>query len=88
MVSIHRRDNPRRVRPLTSEGQHMANHSDTKWFKSSHSGAHSNCIEIAFLPNNHVSVRDSKDAPAQHSGSPRPLSQRSPPRLPCGKFAR
>ncbi|MEV2224023.1 DUF397 domain-containing protein [Nocardia vinacea] len=39
----------------------MANRSNTKWFKSSHSGAHSNCAEVTFLPNNHVGVRDSKN---------------------------
>ncbi|WP_433523019.1 DUF397 domain-containing protein [Nocardia pseudovaccinii] len=39
----------------------MANRSDAKRFKNSHSGAHSNCVEIAFRPNTLVSVRDSKD---------------------------
>ncbi|WP_433713649.1 DUF397 domain-containing protein [Nocardia sp. CA-084685] len=38
----------------------MANHSDAKWFKSSRSGGNANCVEVAFLPNNHVGVRDSK----------------------------
>lgn len=32
-----------------------------KWFKSSRSGGNANCVEVAFLPNNHVGVRDSKD---------------------------
>lgn len=31
------------------------------WFKSSRSGASSNCVEVAFLPNSHVGVRDSKN---------------------------
>ncbi|MEV4129846.1 DUF397 domain-containing protein [Nocardia sp. NPDC049707] len=39
----------------------MANLSDAKWFKSSRSGAAENCVEVAFLPNNHVSVCDSKN---------------------------
>ncbi|MFI6775712.1 DUF397 domain-containing protein [Nocardia sp. NPDC050412] len=60
----------------------MTNHSDPKWFKSSHSGAHSNCAEVASLPNNHVGVRNSK----QPSGpalvfTPAEWSP-SPPRLP------
>lgn len=32
-----------------------------KWFKSSHSGADKNCVEVAFLPSNLVGVRDSKN---------------------------
>ncbi|MFI9737329.1 DUF397 domain-containing protein [Nocardia sp. NPDC052278] len=39
----------------------MANHANAKRFKSSHSGAHSNCIEVPFLPNCLVGVRDSKN---------------------------
>ncbi|MEV4129845.1 DUF397 domain-containing protein [Nocardia sp. NPDC049707] len=31
------------------------------WFKSSRSGGSSNCVEVAFLPNNRVGVRDSKN---------------------------
>ncbi|WP_227998652.1 DUF397 domain-containing protein [Nocardia australiensis] len=31
------------------------------WFKSSRSGASSNCVEVAFLPNHIVGVRDSKN---------------------------
>ncbi|MGY4101394.1 DUF397 domain-containing protein [Nocardia sp. R16R-3T] len=31
------------------------------WFKSSRSGGNANCVEVAFLPNNHVGVRDSKN---------------------------
>lgn len=34
---------------------------DAKWFKSSRSGGNANCVEIAFLPDNHVGVRDSKN---------------------------
>jgi hypothetical protein len=30
------------------------------WFKSSHSGASQNCVEVAFLPGQLVGVRDSK----------------------------
>lgn len=32
-----------------------------KWFKSSWSGGSENCVEVAFLPNSAVGVRDSKD---------------------------
>lgn len=32
-----------------------------KWVKSSWSGGSENCVEVAFLPNNAVGVRDSKD---------------------------
>lgn len=32
-----------------------------KWFKSSRSGGNANCVEVAFLPENHVGVRDSKN---------------------------
>ncbi|MEV4236939.1 DUF397 domain-containing protein [Nocardia sp. NPDC049737] len=31
------------------------------WFKSRHSGAAENCVEVAFLPNTLVGVRDSKN---------------------------
>ncbi|MEV6338939.1 DUF397 domain-containing protein [Nocardia vinacea] len=31
------------------------------WFKSSHSGANANCVEVAYLPNTLVGVRDSKN---------------------------
>ncbi|MFQ6393159.1 DUF397 domain-containing protein [Nocardia sp. KC 131] len=31
------------------------------WFKSSRSGAAENCVEVAFLPNSLVGVRDSKN---------------------------
>lgn len=34
--------------------------STARWFKSSRSGA-KNCVEVAFLPNNVVGVRDSKN---------------------------
>ncbi|WP_146098800.1 DUF397 domain-containing protein [Nocardia nova] len=33
-----------------------------KWFKSSWSGGSENCVEVAFLPNDAVAVRDSKDS--------------------------
>ncbi|WP_063038897.1 DUF397 domain-containing protein [Nocardia pseudovaccinii] len=39
----------------------MANDPDANWFRSSHSGAHSNYVEIAFLPNTLVGVRNSKN---------------------------
>jgi hypothetical protein len=32
-----------------------------KWFKSTRSGAAGHCVEAAFLENNGVAVRDSKD---------------------------
>ncbi|MEV6140306.1 DUF397 domain-containing protein [Nocardia sp. NPDC051990] len=38
----------------------MANLSDAKWFKNSHSGGSSDCIEVPLLPNSIVGVRDSK----------------------------
>ncbi|WP_084512099.1 DUF397 domain-containing protein [Nocardia mikamii] len=36
--------------------------STARWFKSIHSGASENCVEVAFLPNDVVGVRDSKDS--------------------------
>ncbi|WP_043511192.1 MULTISPECIES: DUF397 domain-containing protein [unclassified Actinoplanes] len=35
--------------------------SSTIWFKSSYSGAAGHCVETAFLENNKVGVRDSKN---------------------------
>ncbi|MEV2224022.1 DUF397 domain-containing protein [Nocardia vinacea] len=32
-----------------------------EWFKSRHSGAAENCVEVAFLLNDGVGVRDSKN---------------------------
>ncbi|WP_280297354.1 DUF397 domain-containing protein [Nocardia abscessus] len=32
-----------------------------QWFKSSYSGTHSDCVEVAFLDWDHVGVRDSKN---------------------------
>ncbi|MEV5834183.1 DUF397 domain-containing protein [Nocardia sp. NPDC052112] len=32
-----------------------------QWFKSSHSGAQQECVEIAWLAAGHVGVRDSKN---------------------------
>ncbi|WP_280261010.1 DUF397 domain-containing protein [Nocardia abscessus] len=37
--------------------------SEANWFKSSHSATHSDCVEVAFLDDGYVGVRDSK-APA------------------------
>ncbi|WP_328408703.1 DUF397 domain-containing protein [Nocardia sp. NBC_00403] len=34
---------------------------DAEWFKSSRSGVVGNCVEVAFLSNNLVGVRDSKN---------------------------
>ncbi|WP_084522485.1 DUF397 domain-containing protein [Nocardia inohanensis] len=31
------------------------------WFKSSYSGSQGDCVEIAWLPEGHVGVRDSKN---------------------------
>ncbi|MGW5221139.1 DUF397 domain-containing protein [Nocardia sp. NPDC004085] len=31
------------------------------WFKSSHSGGHGDCVEVAFLRGGMIGVRDSKD---------------------------
>ncbi|MEV5839646.1 DUF397 domain-containing protein, partial [Nocardia sp. NPDC052112] len=39
----------------------MANLSDVTWFKSTRSGANGDCVEVAFLPNTLVGVRDSKN---------------------------
>nr|WP_280397427.1 DUF397 domain-containing protein [Nocardia carnea] len=33
---------------------------DAQWFKSSHSGTRNECVEVAWLSNAHVGVRDSK----------------------------
>ncbi|WP_425302676.1 DUF397 domain-containing protein [Nocardia wallacei] len=38
----------------------MVDLSSAKWFKSSRSGGDKNCVEVAFLPNDLVGVRDSK----------------------------
>ncbi|MFI9414819.1 DUF397 domain-containing protein [Nocardia gamkensis] len=35
--------------------------SEAKWFKSSYSGADKACVEIAFLAEGHIGVRDSKN---------------------------
>ncbi len=32
-----------------------------RWFKSSHSGGSQDCVEVAFLPDGKVGVRDSKN---------------------------
>ncbi len=34
---------------------------NAKWFKSSYSGASQNCVEVAFLPDSAVGIRDSKN---------------------------
>ncbi len=39
----------------------MVDLSSARWFKSSRSGASENCVEAAFLPNDLVGVRDSKN---------------------------
>ncbi|MEV3961655.1 DUF397 domain-containing protein [Nocardia sp. NPDC050193] len=36
--------------------------SGTEWFKSSHSGTHGECVEVAWLDSGRVGVRDSKSA--------------------------
>ncbi|MGQ4619170.1 DUF397 domain-containing protein [Nocardia sp. R7R-8] len=35
--------------------------SGARWFKSSHSGASQDCVEVAFLDGGKVGVRDSKN---------------------------
>ncbi|PPJ32632.1 DUF397 domain-containing protein [Nocardia nova] len=35
--------------------------SNARWFKSGRSDGSRNCVEVAFLPNNVVGVRDSKN---------------------------
>ncbi|GAB2700387.1 DUF397 domain-containing protein [Nocardia thraciensis] len=35
--------------------------SDASWFKSSRSGANQECVEVAFLDDGHVGIRDSKN---------------------------
>ena len=40
----------------------MGDVSTARWFKSTHSGASENCVEVAFLPDAVVGVRDSKDS--------------------------
>ncbi|MFJ1460059.1 DUF397 domain-containing protein [Nocardia sp. N2S4-5] len=37
--------------------------SSAQWFKSTRSGGSENCVEVAFLPNDLVGVRDSKAHP-------------------------
>jgi len=39
----------------------MSEQSGRKWFKSSRSGGDKNCVEVAFLSNDLVGVRDSKN---------------------------
>ncbi|WP_433733881.1 DUF397 domain-containing protein [Nocardia sp. CA-129566] len=39
----------------------MVDLSNAQWFKSTRSGADKECVEVAFLPNNLVGVRDSKN---------------------------
>ena len=39
----------------------MGDNSVAVWFKSSHSGASENCVEVAFLAQRRIGVRDSKD---------------------------
>ncbi|MFI5780494.1 DUF397 domain-containing protein [Nocardia sp. NPDC051570] len=36
-------------------------HSGAKWFKSSRSSGGKECVEVAFLTDGHVGVRDSKN---------------------------
>lgn len=35
--------------------------SEAKWFKSSHSGGQTDCVEVAWLQDGRVGVRDSKN---------------------------
>ncbi|MER7454725.1 DUF397 domain-containing protein [Nocardia beijingensis] len=35
--------------------------SDSKWFKSTHSGTANECVEVAWLEAGHIGVRDSKN---------------------------
>jgi hypothetical protein len=35
--------------------------SGARWFKSSRSGASQDCVEVAFLAEGHIGVRDSKN---------------------------
>lgn len=35
--------------------------SEAKWFKSSRSSGRTDCVEVAWLPDAHVGVRDSKN---------------------------
>ncbi|MGW0049469.1 DUF397 domain-containing protein [Nocardia cyriacigeorgica] len=35
--------------------------SEAHWFKSSRSGGRTDCVEVAWLANGHVGVRDSKN---------------------------
>ncbi|MFE9321308.1 DUF397 domain-containing protein [Nocardia sp. NPDC052278] len=39
----------------------MVDLSNAKWFKSSRSGGDKACVEVAFLSNDRVGVRDSKN---------------------------
>lgn len=39
----------------------MTDLSDAEWFKSSFSGADKNCVEVAFLADGAVGIRDSKN---------------------------
>ncbi|WP_433624407.1 DUF397 domain-containing protein [Nocardia sp. CA-120079] len=61
----------------------MTNLSNANRFKSSRSGASSNCVELAFLPNNHVGVRDSKNPSGPTLVFTQPNGQPSPPQQPA-----
>ncbi|WSJ02062.1 DUF397 domain-containing protein [Nocardia sp. NBC_01329] len=39
----------------------MVDLAGANWFKSSHSGSQSDCVEVAWLTDGRVGVRDSKD---------------------------
>ncbi|MFI5778649.1 DUF397 domain-containing protein [Nocardia sp. NPDC051570] len=39
----------------------MVDYSDAQWRKSRHSGPDGNCVEVAFLVDGNVGVRDTKD---------------------------
>jgi Domain of unknown function (DUF397) len=49
------------VERLTSGGRAGRPGSDLRWVKSSLSFSHSNCVEVANLPDGGIGVRDSKD---------------------------
>ncbi|MFI5781690.1 DUF397 domain-containing protein [Nocardia sp. NPDC051570] len=39
----------------------MSDQAGIGWFKSSHSGGESECVEVAWLPNGETAIRDSKN---------------------------
>ncbi|MGK8485305.1 DUF397 domain-containing protein [Nocardia asiatica] len=65
MGRLHRWRRTRRVRSvivINESATVIPDATDATWFKSSYSGGHGDCVEIAFLRGGGIGVRDSKDS--------------------------